>query len=270
MQSNLPPRLARTAGLLTALLSATLTAPAQAPVPAFDVSTVRPHAEGDGRMDWYDGKDSFRANNVTLLNFVANAWDLRPDQVADAPAWVETLHWDMAGKVTEADVAAVQQLSRPQMEAMRQQFLQTRFHLRAHLETRTGPVYEMAPARGGVKMQALLPAADGTPPKRGGFTMRIVDGAVVLQARGVGLDMLVHTVAGNLHRSVVDKTQLPTGALYAFTLRYAQDTGLGASAQTDALPLREALEDQLGLHLEPTRGPMETLVIDAVDKPAEN
>ena len=47
-------------------------------------------------MDWYDGKDSFRANNVTLLNFVANAWDLRPDQVAGAPSWVEELHWVIA------------------------------------------------------------------------------------------------------------------------------------------------------------------------------
>ncbi len=262
---------ARPAGTLALLLLTSVTFCAQqASSPAFDVFTVKPHAASDGHMDWYDGKESFRANNVTLLSFLANAWGLRQDQVAGAPAWLEELHWDMAGKVTDADAAAVQQLSREQMRAMRQQFLRDRFHLRAHLETRTGPVYDMTVAKGGTRLQTLAPGVDGTPPKRGGFSMRSTGGALTLKAEGVPMDMLVRSVAGSLHRSVVDRTQLPTGALYAFTLRYAQETGLGASSETDALPLREAMEDQLGLHLEPARGPVETLVIDAVEKPAEN
>ena len=112
-------------------------------------------------MDWYDGKDSFRASNVTLLSFLANAWDLRPDQVAGAPAWVEELHWDMAGKVTDADAAVVQQLSREQMGTMRQQFLRDRFHLRAHLETRTGSVYDIAAYRCAVCVYAAVCAGNG-------------------------------------------------------------------------------------------------------------
>jgi len=237
----------------------------------YDVTTVKPHAPGDSKLDWRSSTDSFAANNVDLRSFIASAWDVRPDQVAGGPSWIGDEHWDMMGKVTEADPAAIQKLSKADVLSMQQKFLSDRFHLRIHLETRTNAVYDMVPIKGGIKLQPLGAGADGTLPKRLGISTRnSEDGGVTLLGRGVGISGLIRNVASNLHRTVIDKTGLPNDALFDFTLHFAPDAGMGASVQTDALPMREALEQQLGLHMESARGPVQVVVIDSIDKPTPN
>lgn len=260
--------------VMTALVVSALASPclvkAQEAKVFYDVSTVKPHAAGDQNVDWRSGKDSFRANNVNLIDFIASAWDVRPDQTAGGPAWVIEDHWDMTGKVTEADPETIQKLSKDEVLWMQQKFLSDRFHLKVHLESRTGPVYDMIPAKSGIKLQPLPASADGTPPTRGGINVRASEGGVTLLARGIGIESLIKNVALNMHKTVINKTAIPADALFDFTLHFAQDTGMGASAQSDAPPMREALEQQLGLHLEPNRGSIQTVVIDSIERPTAN
>jgi uncharacterized protein (TIGR03435 family) len=77
-----------------------------------------------------------------------------------------------------------------------------------------------------------------------------------------------------LDRPVVDKTGL--SGKFDFDLEWAPDeTQFGgevpvASADSPNPPLFTALQQQLGLKLEATRGPIQALVVDAVERPTAN
>jgi uncharacterized protein (TIGR03435 family) len=88
-----------------------------------------------------------------------------------------------------------------------------------------------------------------------------------LEAQKVSLSTLLANLAMNLRQTVIDKTGLAADAVYDFTLRWASDYGTGPAADSDALPMPAALEDQLGLRLEPGKGPVKVLVVDHVEKP---
>jgi uncharacterized protein (TIGR03435 family) len=88
-----------------------------------------------------------------------------------------------------------------------------------------------------------------------------------MNAYGIMMASLAVTIAEQVQRNVVDKTGL-TGR-YDFTLKWAsQDPG--ADDPGDAPPMSTALQEQLGLKLQPAREPVETLVVDNAEMPIEN
>ena len=94
-----------------------------------------------------------------------------------------------------------------------------------------------------------------------------------LEGQGIAISGLINTLARNLERTVIDKTGLT--AKYDFTLTWTPDTGpagqaTGASSDSNAPDLFTAIQEQLGLKLVASRGPVDTLVIDSVEKPTEN
>ena len=88
-----------------------------------------------------------------------------------------------------------------------------------------------------------------------------------LTAHDIPMASLASTLEGQVHRTVIDKTGL-TGS-YDFTLKWSPDDG--STAQTDAAPyIFTALQEQLGLKLQPAKGPVETLIVDHAEMPSEN
>ena len=80
------------------------------------------------------------------------------------------------------------------------------------------------------------------------------------------MDQLVMCLSDVLSRRIVDKTGL-TGN-YDIDLKWTPDDQQGTS---DAGPtLFTALAEQLGLKLDATKGPVDTLVVDHVERPTEN
>jgi uncharacterized protein (TIGR03435 family) len=263
----------RTLLCLADLFSSPVLCAAQpAPPVAYDVSSVKPHDPADQNMSWSSGEDGFRAMNVDLKNVIAGAWGLRPDQVSGEPPWADDLHWDIAGKSTELTPVEMKKLTADQRSQMMQQLLAERFHLKAHLETRTGPVFPLLPAKGGIKLVPIPMTLEQVAAKRvPGSGLSVRGGATTtMEAKKISLSMLTANLAGNLHQTVIDKTGLPTDAVYDFTLRFAPDFGTGTSPDSDALPLPQALQDQLGIHVEASRGPVQVLIVDHVEKPAAN
>jgi uncharacterized protein (TIGR03435 family) len=241
----------------------------------YDVSTVKPHDSGDRGMSWGTRDGKLMAVNVTLKNLIAEAWGVRPDQVAGEPAWTDDEHWDVTGKVTDSEEAVLKKLTREDAKRMEQTLLAERFHIKVHLETRTAPVFNLVPARSGIKLKMLQPAAEDDKPSssampRGSLRVQFAGGGYEMTGHGIGMGMLTGNIAGNLQQTVIDKTGVPDDAIFDFTLKYAPATGTDSSQNGDAPSMREALEQQLGLHLEPTRGPVLTVVVDHVDKPAAN
>ena len=68
-------------------------------------------------------------------------------------------------------------------------------------------------------------------------------------------------------RGVVDRTGLQ--GPFDVELEWSSDVSAGATAGNTP-SIFTALQEQLGLRLEPSRGPVEVLVIDSVERPTPN
>jgi uncharacterized protein (TIGR03435 family) len=241
----------------------------------YDVSTVKPHdpARPGGSFGARDGR--FVAVNIGLRNLIAEGWGVRPDQVAGEPAWADDQRWDVTGRVTDADDAVLKKIPKKDTQHMEQTLLAERFHVKVHIETRTGRVLDLMPAKSGIKLKMLESVQDdgklgNSRMPRGSLLMRSAEGGYEMDGYGIGVEMLIANIAANLQQTVIDKTGLPTDAVFDFTLKFAPETGTDTPQNGDAPPMREALEEQLGLHLESTRGPVQIVVVDHVDKPTAN
>jgi len=82
---------------------------------------------------------------------------------------------------------------------------------------------------------------------------------------GSSLDEFRAMLSRTVGRAVLDRTDL--AGKWDFTLTYATEAQLRSGAPTDAPDLFTALEEQLGLKLESATGPVETLVVERIERP---
>jgi uncharacterized protein (TIGR03435 family) len=140
--------------------------------------------------------------------------------------------------------------------------LADRFHLKTHTETRVKPIYELVVAKGGPKM---TPAPDSN--VDGSLNMGFSNNDWKLTARGVLMADFAASLSRARHRPVLDKTGLPGRFTFTLTWTSEDDTDTDAHA---APGLSTAIQEQLGLRLQSTKGPVDTLVVDHVEMPTEN
>lgn len=223
--------------------------------------------------------EMYIAENVRILNLVSQAYGIKQDLIFGMPGWANDAHYDVQAKLSSEDAEAMSKMSREDKNAATQALLrgmlEERFHLKAHIETRQLPVYDLVIAKGGVKMKATragdpaaVKGADGRA-LRG--LVRFQDGMITDQ--GIEMSAFIGQLTNMVHRAVRDKTGLQGG--FDFTLKYAPDRDgppdpAGGVPQDDAPSIFAALEEQLGLKLQPDKGPVATVVIDHVEQPSEN
>lgn len=251
------------------------TTAAATPLPVFDAVAIHQNksASMNSTVRW--GGDAFTATNMTLTVLLMNTYGLRPELMSGLPSWADSIRFDVNAKVSDPDADALKRLSREQRRAMIAGFLKERFGLRAHIETKTLPVYDLVIAKGGSKLKentTPLPTstdpAKGTPGSRvGSFTVA----GYKITAVGIPMSMLAPNLAFVVERNVIDKTGL-TGR-YDINLKWTPEGQEGKPdglSDTNAPDLFTALQEQLGLKLEPSKGPVDTLVVDHVEMPTEN
>jgi uncharacterized protein (TIGR03435 family) len=179
------------------------------------------------------------------------------------PGSIESALFDVIAKMTDPDLVAVKKLTDEQRRAMLRPFLLQRFQLKTHVETKTLPVYELVVVPGGPKFK---PTAED---KKHGRSMSINgnNGGIVMTASDIPMMELSKKLENFAQRTVIDKTGL--AGSYDFTLKWSRDGG--SEAHPDAAPvIFTALPEQLGLKLQPAKGPVETLAVDHVAMPSEN
>jgi uncharacterized protein (TIGR03435 family) len=241
-----------------------------APAPVFDVAAIHPHIPEPHEHNsiWSSPSDGrFRAENVSVIMLIHWAYEMPETRILGAPGWAGTTYFNIDAT---ADPAVDQRLhnltsdaGRKQKEKMVQALLADRFKLVTHTETRDLPIYELVVARGGAKL--------GDPQSSGATVNHGRDHIEVEGANSATL--LAEELAKETGRDVVDKTGI-TGR-YDLKLQWTPDEGAepasNGSASTDSGPsLFTALEEQLGLKLEPAKGPVQVLVIDYVEMPSAN
>jgi uncharacterized protein (TIGR03435 family) len=260
---------------VNALGEAPLLAIQDAPRLAFEVASVKPNksAETGGFIQRMRG-GTFNAGNQTLLQLIRFAYGIQGFQLVGAPDWLRTERFDIAAKApAEIPTAGPGQ---PVPEAlMLRSLLEDRFRLIARRETRQIPIYALVIARsdGRLGPQIRRPANDycaqrakeaekAPPPPMGvGPVCGIRGNSQQLTAGAFPIGGFINFLSSEANRVVIDRTGL-TG-VWDFELKWSPANA--SSPDPDRPSIFTALEEQLGLRLEPTTGPVEVLVIDRVE-----
>jgi uncharacterized protein (TIGR03435 family) len=271
-----------TVGLFAScVLTVSLTA--QQSPPRFEVVSIKPNTGlGGNRMIAVTGSQ-FRVVGLPLKTVINYAYDLRDIELVDAPTWTTSENFDITATYP-AGVAPTPDERR----SMLQRVLAERFGLRVHRETRELPIYRLVKARDDGKLGPSLSASDvdcakwlaekkpqiiGTPPIGPGGAKpacMIVTNRNFVMAGTKPIGDLALGLESTVQRRVVDATGLSGN--FDIVLHWTPTPGLDVqpnapTATNDALSVFTAIQEQLGLKLEPSRGPAEVLVIDAVDRP---
>jgi uncharacterized protein (TIGR03435 family) len=203
--------------------------------------------------------------NATLMDLIETAYDVRKFQIEGGPKWADSTKYDVdATPGTRPQGAAVSPPGWANVRFKVQALLKDRYQLRLHRETRIAPIYSLVIAKSGIKSSGLA-AAPG--PRRG-----ITAGQGTMHGEAASMADLAYKLSRWLQRPVVNNTALE--GIYDFKLEWTPDPALSAPAQpveTSLGPsLFSALQQQLGLRLEATKGPVDVLVIDHAGKPSAN
>jgi len=187
--------------------------------------------------------------NTTLCEMIRFAYGLVSDDQVGGPDWIKQreFRYDVVAK-GPADA------TRAQLLAMLQTLLDERFHLAMHHEDRVVPHYELVVAKGGLKIHPSKPGApDGVKYQLGH-----------LASEWMPMFRFTMLMSRQLRQAVIDKTGL-TGA-YAIDVEWTPDGPNGAPPEAAGPSIFSAIQDQLGLKLEPHKSPIDVLVVDRAEK----
>jgi uncharacterized protein (TIGR03435 family) len=219
----------------------------QPPAPAFEVATIKPNdpSSHGGATAWMQTSPDELKMMGSLKTFLKLAYGFEDVQIAGGPGWLDSDLFEIDAKASSpfADPAEV--------KLMLRDLLNKRFALSTHTETKPLPVYSLIVAKDGPKLQR----ADESGPRGSSSGPTLVRGTL-------DTGQLAHMLTPILGRTVIDNTGLHGS--------YKVDLTWAADDQTSGPSLFTAIQEQLGLKLEPTKGPVETLVIDHAEKPSEN
>ena len=261
--------------VVASVLLLTSGALAQAPVATdrFEVASVKPNASGALSPSDTVSSGRFIATNESLRNLITLAYRIPWFRVVGGPDWLSN-RFDIVAKIPDAGQAA-------QVQVMLQHLLTDRFALEVHRETRDQPVYALVIARTDRRLGPQLHTSDvdcaqvmarrAAAEKSGAGSQAGQDESCSrpplapghLTLHGLRLESLTNWLSGILgDRAVVDRTGLSGN--FDVDLRYAVTP---AGAPSDSPSIFTAVQEQLGLKLEPTRAPIEVLVIDSAQRP---
>jgi uncharacterized protein (TIGR03435 family) len=242
----------------------------------YDVASIKPH-KGDDPGGIRMVPDGIVAENISLRSFVAAAYGVDNVSLYGVPAWLNSERFDFDFKMDPIVADAYKKLSREERGLAQQHMFRVLFEdrlkLAAHIEMKEGPSYALVILKTGLKFHR----ADDQTATGGTFSIGPGDGgAVILSAHAARIEQLVNYLTGRMRVPVIDQTGL--SGLYDFTLKFASSrTSSAAQATGDSAPVPEtapeltaAIQEQLGLKLEPTKGPIKIAVIDHIEMPSPN
>jgi uncharacterized protein (TIGR03435 family) len=204
----------------------------------------------------------------SVVNLVMEAYDLKNYQVTLArtvvpPGGTEygaAALYDIEAKA-EGDAARTRSEFRPMLQAL----LADRFRLKVHREMKEMPVYAVVVGKDGPKFKES--AADATESARVGVNGRNQH----VTASKKTMDQLPQLIAGAFFtdRPIVNRTGL--AGTYNFKLEATPQFRMTSDdPDLKNISVFTAIQQQLGLKLEPQKAMIEVLVVDAMERPSAN
>jgi bla regulator protein BlaR1 len=256
--------------------------------PQFEVASIKP-SFSDGIMHVRPLPGRLTAD-ATLQVLMQYAYGVQAFQLLGGPSWLTSARY-------EIDARADATVNRDQLFLMLQSLLEDRFHLKTHRDMKELPVFILASNRGGLKLPApkegvcVDSAADAAvewaggrmaapgelQPAKGRCGSAIVvlgPGGAHMRGGKIAVSELVRMLSMLLGRSVLDKTGFT--ALFDVQLDFVPDETTPAmpppppGSGISDVSIAQALQQQLGLRLESTKGPVEVIVVDQAERPSAN
>jgi uncharacterized protein (TIGR03435 family) len=262
--------------------------------PSFEVATIRPSApNAELRLRGITMlPDRFAARGSSIEDVIEFAYAVPSDSAfSGGPGWIRTEMFDITAKPDQAEALVLSKLSDTdlhiQMRLMVQSLLEERLHLKVSFTTKDLPLFALVVAKGGFKCTNAAPdaqvasmarARDGAlappppPPPPPGYVPPAAghepwrEQTMHWVPHGWPYSMIVATISRQPElggRMVVDKTGLD--GIYDCDLQWAHE-----GADVPGPSFFTALQEQMGLELQPEKEPVETLVVDSIDRPSEN
>ena len=227
--------------------------------PSFEVASIKPNKELKG-IGWSSsgGRQTITGTTATVL--IMNAFNVHDYQIIGAPSWSDNEYLDV---IVQAEGKPTAQESRLMMQSL----LEERFALKAHRETREGPIYRLVLAKKdgtlGPQLVKSESACGAKPPASLSWAisacgMRMTFGEVIMGART--FSDLIGTLESMVDRRIIDETGL--SGRFDVKLEYSRGQN-----DVERPSIFTAIQEQLGLKLEPSRGPIDVLVIDSISRP---
>jgi len=251
-------------------------------IPSYELVSIHKAPDRDTPWAIHNDPDGLTATSSRLRSLIAEAYgfslgQLNDDQLVGAPEWAKTQPFDVRAKVDPANVEKLKGLDKAatmMYEAramasrtptfrmvMLQRLLEDRFKLKVHYEQKVMPLYEMTVAKGGVRMAPAHPKD----PEHGSMDMD----PGKLKGDNVPMSFIPVMFALVLERPVEDKTSISGN--FDFELHWSQMTGTQGNGTDDSAPsLFTAVQEQMGLKLQPGKGPVWVIVMDHAEMPSEN
>ena len=259
------------------ILTGIMHAQAKAEALTFEVASVKPaDPPARGIRIQFTPGGGLDAQNAHVKQLIMIAFDVQSFQVSGGPGWLDSQGFDILAKAPPtagayAGTGPITPEQRKQIQQRIQSLLADRFQLVIHRDAKEAPVYALVVAKNGHKLKESV-LDEGLSGGRGTVT-----------AGGVTMTLLAGFLGGRLGRPVLERTGL-TGK-YDFKLEWTPESSelsgkggpegpgeKGEPGGADPLgpSLSTALQEQLGLKLESQKAPVETIVIDRVEKPSAN
>jgi uncharacterized protein (TIGR03435 family) len=229
-------------------------------VTPFEVASIRLHDPNSvaATMKFLPG-GTLSISGMSIRNLIWLAWQLPPERISGGPKWLDSELYDIQAKPPAGSSSAAGKRLMDEQYQRIQALLTDRCQLRVHREARSTNVYLLTVAKTGLRMQE----AKGTDPSN-------TKGSIA------PWELFVQDLSRRLGRPVVDRTGMK-GAWYV-KLQYVNDDGKPAGMGVNLDPAQSAtgpsiftaVQEQLGLKLDPSKGMVDTLVIDSVMKPSAN
>ena len=269
----------------------TISSRAQDKDETFEVASVRANKSGDGNgmLRQLPG-GRMTATNMPLRPMITFAYSLAGYQLIGGPGWLNTNRYDVNAKMDAApsSTAFLPGSTAPNpMQLALQKLLEDRFKLKIHRETREMDIYALVLLKPGAPGPGLKPsttdcaaaaaaAQRGAPPPAPGSNAPfcgIQGGNGRLRFGGLPAAAFGSALSGPAGRFVADRTGL--SGSWDFELTFApeqrgQAPGGNAANDSDVPGFFTAIQEQLGLKLEPTKGPVDVVVIDSIEQPKDD
>jgi uncharacterized protein (TIGR03435 family) len=282
---------------------------AQSPAdPSFEVASVKSNRTEApattlfplGPGDAYAANGGrFRATNQPLITYLRFAYQLGPDDLPNLSRWIYNERFDVEARANGEP-------AKDQMRLMMRSLLKDRFKLVVHTEQRTQDIFDLElakPGRTGPRLRAhqtdetcvspiepqFTTLSPSQPARRSpsifqlptlpcgsiGFFTFGTDDRVRIVGNGESMDRIAQALKSRLtgiDRYVRDRTGLSGTFDLSLEWSLVSDTAQAPITLQDDMPPRfqEALKTQSGLTLRSTKGPVDILVVDQVERPTEN
>jgi uncharacterized protein (TIGR03435 family) len=247
-------------------------------VPAYEVVSIKPAIPGDRNVDWKTLPNGFDFKNLPLAPLIYQAYGITLEsQIAGLPEWTKADRYNVSARAGDDTAEAWKGFSKQDLEKQQQLMLQALFADRCQLQVRREvkelPAYDLVIARGGLKMK------DSAPDEKSFVQLDTISS---YGATGAGIEytMTMTTHAGTAQglaqnlpryagRIIVDKTGLGDKS-FDFGLKWSSSQEAPADSGGTGPSIFTAVEEQLGLKLVPAKEPVDTFVVEHIERPSAN